>query len=680
MEQGPGKTIPDVQGNIKHFKNLQQVRKILLSLFAAAISQLSAFSQRPEIEKEHWAEKPVVTLLQNKYNQEPAVTVLNRIRIEFIDDKDKNLSEYLTQHKIIHLNNDHGIEYFNKIYINVNDFSDVTEIRARTILPDGKIIELDTANIKDLKDEDGSLYKIFAFEGLENGSDIEYYYTIRKHSALMGMMRIQDKFPVMEAGFELITPSRLVFETKPIHCQSEVLTDTLPPDKARMRLHFTDISGLEEEKYSSYHVNLARVEYKLCYNNALHPGERMFTWNEYAKRIFDAYGTYSDKEIKKVSELIVNNHWDKLSDDSSKVVTVENYIKKNINYRKDLEGNEVDGIETILKTRQANSTGLMRLYGAIYRQLPVNYQFVMAADRDEESIDKSFENWNNCSNEMMYFPSLHHFLVPTRIQFRYPWIDPSWGDGYALFCKNISIGSMNSAIAEIKWVPLENFQQSYMNLESKLSLNATMDSLMMVMKFIYGGYSAIGFRYGFDFLTPEQERDAIKEFSKNSLSTETILSSSLENRAFEDGNDGKPFILNISVKSGDLLERAGNKILLKIGMVIGPQVEMYQEKERQFPMTMGFPHVEQRKIELIIPDGYQVRNPDDLRLKQVYQENGSQTMGFVSDYTLKGNLLTIDIMEDYRKSSYPISQYEDFRRVINTSSDFNKVVLILEKK
>ncbi len=654
--------------------------KFLLSLFVMIICFQTSFCQTSGIETEHWTEKPIVTVLQNKYNQEAAVTVMNKVRIEYIDNKDKNLDEYFTQHKIVHINNDHGIEYYNKIYINVNDFSDAIEIRARTILPGGKIIELDKANIKDLKDEDGSLYKIFAFEGLENGSDIEFYYTLHKHTDLMGKFRLQDKFPVIEAGFELIAPSRLAFDLKSIHCQSDILTDTLPGDKSRLRLHFQDLSGLDEEKYSSYHVNLARVEYKLSYNNALHPGVRMFTWNEYAKRIFAAYGTYSDKEIKKVSDLIENNQWDKLSGDSLKIIAVENYIKKYINYHKDLEDDNASGIETILKTKVANVAGLIRLYGALYSTLQIDFQFVLAADRDEEVIDKNFENWNNCSNEMLYFPSQHHFLVPTKIQYRYPWIDPSWGDGNALFCKNISIGSMNSAIAEIKYVPLESYQQSYVNLESKLSLNATMDSLLMDMKFLYGGYSAAGLRYDFDFLTPQEERDAIKEFSKNAMGTETILSSSIENRAFEDGNSYKPFILNIKVKSGDLLERAGNKILLKIGLVIGPQVEMYQEKERQLPMAMEFPHTEQRKIELIIPDGYQVRNPDDLRLKQIYQEDGSQTMGFVSDYTLKDSLLTVEIMEDYRKSSYPISQYEDFRKIINTSSDFNKVVLILEKK
>ena len=156
------------------------MKVFILSLSAFVFCLQTMYCQTPGIVTEGWTEKPVITLLQKKYNQEAAVTVLNKIRFEYIDDKDKNLAEYFTQHKIIHLNNDHGIEYFNKVYINVNDFSDVVEIRASTILPGGKIIELDKANIKDLKDEDGSLYKIFAFEGLENGNDIEYYYTIRK--------------------------------------------------------------------------------------------------------------------------------------------------------------------------------------------------------------------------------------------------------------------------------------------------------------------------------------------------------------------------------------------------------------------------------------------------------------------------------------------------------------------
>jgi hypothetical protein len=96
-------------------------------------------------------------------------------------------------------------------------------------------------------------------------------------------------------------------------------------------------------------------------------------------------------------------------------------------------------------------------------------------------------------------------------------------------------------------------------------------------------------------------------------------------------------------------------------------------------MSVEFGHFEQRRIELQIPEGYQIRNLQDLRMKQVYTENGVQTMGFISDFSLNGNVLVIDIMEDYRNISYPVGQYEEFRKIINTSSDFNKVVLVMEE-
>ena len=45
-----------------------------------------------------------------------------------------------------------------------------------------------------------------------------------------------------------------------------------------------------------------------------------------------------------------------------------------------------------------------------------------------------------------------------------------------------------------------------------------------------------------------------------------------------------------------MVERAGSKILVKVGELIGPQSEMYQEKPRQFPVQLPFPHTLERNI------------------------------------------------------------------------------------
>jgi hypothetical protein len=170
------------------------------------------------------------------------------------------------------------------------------------------------------------------------------------------------------------------------------------------------------------------------------------------------------------------------------------------------------------------------------------------------------------------------------------------------------------------------------------------------------------------------------EIVKFGTKSENIVSSKRENDDFESYWQNKPFILTATVKASELVERAGNKTLVKIGDIIGPQVEMYQEKPRQFPMNITYPHVLERKIKFIIPDGYTAINPDDIKIKHVYQDKGQTTMGFASDYTMEGNTITITILEEYRRTFYPLSQFEDFKKVINAAADFNKVVLVLQKK
>src|SRR5450755_1347595 len=203
------------------------MRKLFFPIVSALFIHLISFGQTPDLETERWVEKTTYHPTEAKYSNEPAYVLFNKKRIEFIDDAKNNVVEYFTEHKIIHVNDDHGIEYFNKIYIQVNDFSDISEVRARTILPNGQVIEMDKNNIKDLKDENGTLYKIFAMEGLEKGSEVEYYYTSVSQTSYFGKSVIQGKFPVMVSEFELVAPERLVFDSKMYNCDSKKSVDSL---------------------------------------------------------------------------------------------------------------------------------------------------------------------------------------------------------------------------------------------------------------------------------------------------------------------------------------------------------------------------------------------------------------------------------------------------------------------
>ena len=655
------------------------MKRQIISIIIVLTSIQYLHAQTSHIETETWVEKPKITTPDSKYSKESAVIIYDKRSVEFADISKDELTEYYTLHKIIHINDDRGIEGFNKIYLGFSENADVVDVKARTILPGGRIVELDKNNIKDLKEEDGNVYKIFALEGLEKGCDIEYFYTIKKQTSFFGREVLQRNIPVLETKFEIIAPKRLKFEIKPYNF-SVSATDTVLNEKRISECDLKETPGVDEEKYASYDANLERVEYKLSYNDATRAGERLFTWNELAKRVYGIYTFFSDKEYKTISDIVTENGWDKIGDETSKIIAVEGYLKKKYSYNEELTSDDGNKLESVVHNKIGGTIGILRLYSAIFKNLGVNYQFVLTGNRNTFIIDRDFENWNNCENPLFYFPAENKFLAPTRPDYRYPWIFPYWGGTDGLFCKSTSLGSFSTAIAIIKEIPLEDYTKSFENIEARLELNTNMDSLTIDEKQIYGGYIAVNYRDIFNFSNEEQKRNVIKEMTKMFASSENILSSEVLNPDFESGTANLPVILHTKTKSGELIEQAGNKLLLKIGMAIGPQEEMYQEKARKEPVSIEFGHVEERKIEFVIPPGYTISNPDDIKIKQTYTDNGELTMGFVSDYEIKGNILAIHIMEEYRKTYYPFSQFDQFRKIINASSDFNKVVLVLEKK
>jgi hypothetical protein len=176
-----------------------------------------------------------------------------------------------------------------------------------------------------------------------------------------------------------------------------------------------------------------------------------------------------------------------------------------------------------------------------------------------------------------------------------------------------------------------------------------------------------------------KQDEANFEIIKSIAKSTDITNIRVENTLLTDYADNKPFSISADIKSYDMIEHAGNKVLLKIGEIIGPQAEMYQEKPRQLPIELPYPHSLNRKITLQIPDGYKVKNLKDLNLSVLHKDAEDETMSFISSYKEDGNLVTINVEENYRKLQYPLSQFEDFKKVINASADFNKVVLILEK-
>lgn len=647
-----------------------------LSIIILSLATLAAQAQQ-DYTKFQWKNNPSLHQINSKYAEDAAVYISEKKVVEYVIEKD-GFYAYKTTHRIIHINNDKGIEYFNKVYLSFDEAIQVVDVKARTILPGGKVIVFDEKNIKDLQ-EDERTYKIFAIDGLTKGCEVEYYYTTKNYPSFFGREMISTGVPVMKSRFELITPGHLFFDAKTYNglppCK-----DTINNEKRHLYFDAENLDASAEEKYSMETANLKRVEYKLSYNKAKNENERMFTWNELAKKAHEIYTSASEKELKRIKSLVSETGIKESMSEREKIVLLENYFKKNYITREDISEDDAGDLMKVIKNKVSSERAYCKLFALALSALNVDYHIVLTGDRADYTVDRNLENWNNARNFLFYFPATKKFLAPTATIYRYPWIPPTWAGTNGLFCVVTSLGTLKTAIGEVRSIPMEEYQYSFLNMEIKAALDKNFDALELDIKQLYGGYAAPNYKAPFVFMPVEEQKNVLKEMVKFGTNSENMLSHSFENKEMDVADPYRPFIINAKVKSAQLVELAGNKIIIKVGELIGEQSQMYDTKERTTNIDLHFPHALVRTIELAIPDGYEVKNLGDLRFNEVYQDKNKVTIGFVCSYEQKGNILKITIREDYTEYFYPAQLYAPFKKVINAAADFNKVVLVLDKK
>jgi hypothetical protein len=178
-------------------------------------------------------------------------------------------------------------------------------------------------------------------------------------------------------------------------------------------------------------------------------------------------------------------------------------------------------------------------------------------------------------------------------------------------------------------------------------------------------------------LDEEQKKEMKEEYMKY-LDEE---SSTLENMVFENDHTAdfgvKPFIGKATVTSPVFVERAGNNILLKVGMLIGPQAEMYNESKRELPVDAQYTRGYNRTIVINIPEGFQAKNLQDLKIACTPE---SGTIGFTSSYEVKGNQIIVSVKEWYNTYFFSVEDYPLYEKTMNAAADFNKIVLVLQEK
>ncbi len=648
--------------------------KILCLLF---ILPACLFSK--QILRFKWEENPVPHKLTAELDKESAVIIDNFVREEYYYNHNNNIDLYRTVHKIIKLNDDKAIERYNKIYVSMHNVDLVVEIKGRSISKNGVVKEVEKSAMKvlDQNDNNGS-YKIFAIDGLEIGSEVEYYYIVKKYPVFFAREFMQHENPTLHSRIEIISPEKILFKSK-CYNQFPPLKDTVIEERNYLIGEATNIPELRQEEYSASSANLMRVEIKISKSTEKEDKD-LLTWQDAARTIYERIylaehaSNYRDRLDRILKDMHMKN-----MDETAQVCAIENYIKTNFAL-KGVSGDEFNNFNNILKNRYTGEAGMVKLFAGMLTEANIKHEIVLTTDRKEIRFDGEFESWNYLDNYLIFFPDLNKYIAPAEMAFRFPMFPALWSDNDGLFIKTITLSKKEMGYGEIKHIPTFDADISYDDHDISIKFNDDLSDATMHVKRSMSGFNAMNIQPYIKLITEEKRNDEVIRLLKDSEKESKAKNTRLENDDYTISPFYKPFIVEGDLVGTGFLEQAGKDYLFKIGTVIGPQGQLYAEKKRENAVELENKHRYNRNISFNIPKGYKIKNLADLNLDVSHSSNGVRDFSFTSSYKMDGDRVIIKVEEFYKSIAAPLTEFETFRKVINASADFNKVTLVIEKE
>jgi hypothetical protein len=486
---------------------------------------------------------------------------------------------------------------------------------------------------------------------------------------------LQFDVPVKSNSFLLTSPEHLKFDFKTYHNFPEVREE--PNEGMNVYLTaMTDVPALKTEAFSHYDPNRKRIEFKLAYNTA-RSQSRLYTWDEAAKTFYTMLSELTkddERALEKFAKTLNDNPSQKLED---RIRNVEIKIKTSVQVNKESNAASLNEITAIIKSKLASHQGMTRLFLGTFEKLNIQCHPVITCSRESIKFDGDFDSWAFLDDYVLYFPETKQFLAPYVFECRYPLIQPEFTAQKALFIEPYKVGDITSALSAINEIPAVDYSHNVDNLNMEVVFNDDLSTNQIHQKREFGGYNAAYFAPYYDMMSTDQRVGMVEQLTKHTAPDAVIKEWTAGPVANAKSNN---FFIDVDFQTSHFMEKAGPRILFKVGELIGPQVEMYSDDKRTAEVENDFNRMYDRTIKLQLPAGYQVKNPGDLKFNIAYDDSGKVPFLFKSDYTLKDNVLEIRIEEYYKQIYAPLSRYEDFRKVVNAAADFNKITLVLEKK
>lgn len=489
----------------------------------------------------------------------------------------------------------------------------IQDIAARTIKPDGSIVEL---NPKDIFERDiikANKTKIrsksFALPGIEVGSIIEYRWKeVRGNSlSLYDRLQLARDIPVHQVKYHVKPLSLPDF---PYGMRVQTFNGKYTPFVKEKNgffvTNFTNIPSYKEEPRMP--EEYAVKPWMLVYYSEEKKIEPEKFWQEHGKLIYEKYKSAmkANDEVKKAATEAVGNATEPLQ----KVERIFNFVRAKIkNIYDDASGLTAEQIKQIKENKNAGDvlkrgTGdwqdINVLFASMVSAAGFESRIANLPRRTDSNFDPGFTD--------DYFMRTTNVAVKIGDQWKY--FDPS--SRYVPFGMlsweeegqpTLVSDSKNPSWNKTPFSPANKSAEKRTG-KFKLLEDGTLEGEATIE---FTGHVGVLHKEYNDNLTPTQREDVLKNLVRsNILGSAEISDFTIEN--FSDPD--KPFIYKFKVRVPGYTLRTGKRIFLQPNVFERSSAPMFTAGTRRYDVALNYAWSETDDIEIELPKGFSLESPD----------------------------------------------------------------------
>ena len=547
-------------------------------------------------------------------------------------------------------------------------------VKARSISAKGEVVEIKEDDVKEMKDfQHGGKLKMFAIEGAEVGGQIEYTYTVRSPLYDSGKEMFSMDYQTLHACVLIRSIPLFQFDSKSFNWTSEDVKTS-----GEHRYIYKNILPIAEEEYSTPRANRVAVEFKILGSSY---GKSPYSSYERAVgKIQKDFSQFVAKDLRKVSGLLKNFDGQIAGDEKQTLRNLTGFLKRKLVYKDDYSIAYSD-VAAVVKSGLGNDVGLAKVYCIVLDKLNIDYQLYVTCNKYDNRLNQDYCSRYSLDEFILYFPEHSSYLYPAG-QLAHFGLAPPWIVGSTALV--IPKYGSNVSFKEIE----DNHPDSNrINLDIDVNIDlASSNTILDIEGYGMGHLARTYNRYVHYSETEAELNEKLRGIVGWRYPDAQVVSIEMVNPQ-DWGNIGRcknyacKRAYKAKVKSTTFYENLGNKLLLNVGALLGPQTELYSELERVQPITTSYNKSYSFEITIPIPEGYKFSGADGLSIEnELVDDEGNILASFKSDVVEEESSLKIKVYEFYSKVNVDKKYYNQYRIVINSAADFNKGTILLEKQ